>query len=449
MKLRRGMKGRRCVRDWGAVCGLLGLTTLFFWKIALTNRILAGLDVFTYFYPYKAYAAQAIRHGSLPLWNPYLFMGVPFLANIQAATFYPLNLPLYWLPVPKMVSYSIVLHVFLGGVFTYLLARRALRFGPWGAFVAATVFALGGFLGAQVEHVNQLTVLVWLPLVMWLFYLSYVGRRLRYVLLTTLLIGVQLLGGHAQSSYIILVALGCYALYLPLAERKGAIRTSVLSPVAVTRVARGLGLFAVVVIVGGGLAAFQLLPTYELSSLSIRGTGLSYRQAASFSLHPGILPSSLLPSFGETPFSEYVAYTGIIPLLLALLGIWRRGRKQQAPFFIALSALGLVLALGIYNPLYYVLYRLVPGFSLFRVPARWLYLYALGMAVLAGLGVEELTSISRAVGVPQVGSAVDYLIMAGDDGRWRKPHVAGASPSARTALPCPTLYTGHRGVTPC
>ncbi len=395
MKLPRGMKGLRYVGDWGAIFGLLGLTILFFWRIALTNRILVGLDVFTYFYPYKAYAAQAIRHGSLPLWNPYLFMGVPFLANIQAATFYPLNLPLYWLSVPKMVSYSILLHVFMGGVFTYLLARRALGFGPWGAFVAATVFALGGFLGAQVEHINQLTVLVWLPLMMWLFYLSYVRRRLRYALLTALLIGVQFLGGHAQSSYIILVALGCYALYLPLAERNGAMRTSLLSPVAVRRVARGLGLFAVVVLVGAGLVAFQLLPTYELSRLSIRGAGLSYRQAVSFSLQPGMLARSLLPSFGDTPFSEYVAYVGIFPLLLAVLGIWRRGGKQQAPFFIALSALGLVLALGVYNPLYYVLYRLLPGLSLFRVPARWLYLYAFGMAVLAGLGVEELASISR------------------------------------------------------
>ncbi len=393
------MKEVSCVRDWGAIFLLLGLTLLFFWKIALTNRILVGLDVFTYFYPYKAYAAQAIRHGSLPLWNPYLFMGVPFLANIQAATLYPLNVPLYWLSVPKMVSYSIVLHVFLGGAFTYHQAPLALRFGPWAALNAGVVFALGGFLGAQTEHVNQVTAVVWVPLVMYLLYLSYERRRLRHALLGAVVIAVQFLAGHAQSSYIALVVLACYALYLPLAERRGVMRTPLLSPVTIRRVTLGLGLFATIVVVGAGLAAFQFLPTYELSRLSIRGAGLSYRQAVSFSLQPGMLPRSLLPNFGDTPFSEYVAYTGIIPLLLALLGVWRRGRKQQAPFFIALSALGLLLALGVYNPLYYVLYRLLPGFSLFRAPARWLYLYALGMAVLAGLGVEELTSIASAAGI--------------------------------------------------
>ena len=83
---------------------LLALTLAFFWKIAFTNLILVGLDVFTYFYPYKAYAAEVVRQGRLPLWNPYLFMGVPFLANAQTALFYPLNFLLYWLSVPKMVS---------------------------------------------------------------------------------------------------------------------------------------------------------------------------------------------------------------------------------------------------------------------------------------------------------------------------------------------------------
>lgn len=60
------------------ILALSALTLLFFWKIALTNLILTGLDVFTYFYPYREYAAQAIRAGHLPLWNPYLFLGVPF-----------------------------------------------------------------------------------------------------------------------------------------------------------------------------------------------------------------------------------------------------------------------------------------------------------------------------------------------------------------------------------
>ena len=148
----------------------LGLLTLaFFWKLLLTNLILTGVDVFTYFYPYRHYAAESVRQARLPLWNPYLFLGVPFLANSQAAVLYPLHWPLAWLPVPKQIAFSIATHVFLGGVFAYLYARRSLEVSRFSAFLGAVIFAFGGFIGAQVEHVNQLNVAVWLPLLLLLW----------------------------------------------------------------------------------------------------------------------------------------------------------------------------------------------------------------------------------------------------------------------------------------
>ncbi len=389
------MKHRRLVQHWASGFSLVILVIMFFWRTALTNLILVGLDVFTYFYPYKAYAVQAMTEGSVPLWNPYLFMGVPFLANIQAATLYPLNLPLCWLSIPKMTTCSILIHVFLAGAFTYLFCRQVLRLGAWGAFVSAVTFALGGFLGAQVEHVNQLSVLTWLPALLWLFHHSFTRRGLLLPSLTGLVIGLQFLGGHVQASYINLVALGSYALYLTAGQARSGMMSGQRAGHVARILMRGMGLFLTVVLLGGGLAAIQLLPTYELSTLSIRSGGLPYRQAVSFSLRPELVVRSLLPSFYDNPFSEYVAYVGILPLLLVGLAIWRRGRRQQAPFFITLSMLGLFLALGAYNPAYFALYRLVPGFGVFRAPARWLCLYAFGVAVLAGLGVEELASLTK------------------------------------------------------
>jgi len=402
-------------RDLLAGATLLALTLAFFWKIAFTNLILVGLDVFTYFYPYRAYAAEVIRQGRLPLWNPYLFMGVPFLANIQTALFYPLNFPFYWLPVPKMVSWSIVLHVFLAGLFAYFYARRSLGLGRWGAWLAAAVFAFSGFVGAQVEHVNQLNCSVWLPLLFLLFDRAW-GRPLRrfggsfrttgvfvhrasahcqgdsqpsqgllYVLLAGLVVGLQFTAGHTQSSYITLFALGVYAIFPPLWRRwgrKGLWR----------ELGRSLLIYLLVVVIGVALAAVQLLPTWELSRLSVRGGGLSYHEAASFSLKPRLLLLSLLPTFGgEEVFSEYIAYLGIVALVLALVGALFQRRHPARPVLIFLTALGLFLGLGAYNPFYFVLYKLVPGFDLFRAPARWLYLYTFGGAMLAGLGADFLS----------------------------------------------------------
>jgi hypothetical protein len=100
------------IRDLLAVAFLWSLVIALYWRIALAGRVLAGGDVFTYFYPYWAEATRAAQAGRLPLWNPYLFMGAPFLANSQVGVFYPLNWPLWLLlPAHRSVHLTIVLHL--------------------------------------------------------------------------------------------------------------------------------------------------------------------------------------------------------------------------------------------------------------------------------------------------------------------------------------------------
>jgi hypothetical protein len=144
------------------------LLAIFFNKMAFSNLILARGDTFLYFYPYWEAAAEALQDGRVPLWNPNLFMGAPFLANSQVGFFYPLNWPVWWLlPVPYAVSASILLHLFIAGVGAYLAGRRTLGLGKWGGLVTAVIFALGGYLTAQVEHINQLQGLAWMPWFLW------------------------------------------------------------------------------------------------------------------------------------------------------------------------------------------------------------------------------------------------------------------------------------------
>ena len=124
---------------------LLGLVLLFFNKMAFSNLILARGDTFLYFYPYWQAAAEALKAGRIPLWNDSLFMGAPLLANSQVGFFYPLNWPVWLLwTTPYAVSASILVHVALAGVGTYLLAKRALGLAWQAALLTAVFFALGG-----------------------------------------------------------------------------------------------------------------------------------------------------------------------------------------------------------------------------------------------------------------------------------------------------------------
>ncbi|MBM3135855.1 MAG: YfhO family protein, partial [Chloroflexi bacterium] len=371
--------------DLLAIVALAALTLLFYWRMVGTNQILTSYDTFTYFYPYRAYAANALAQGRLPLWLPDLFLGVPFLANIQTAVFYPLNLLFWVFSTPQALAASVVGHVFLAGAFTYAFARLSVGLGRFGAFLAAVVFMFGGFLAVQAGHVNQLNASAWLPLLLLTFDLAYRRRSLAWGLGAGLVLAMVLLAGHTQEAYMTLVALGLFALWRALtagpAPRGRWLRLRVAA-----------GLLILVLLVGLGLAAVQLLPTAELSLLSVRGGGMSYREATSFSLDPRLGLVALLPGFSEQPpSSEYVGYVGIVALGLALAAVVRRWREPAVVFFALLAGLGLFLALGRWNPFYYLAYHLVPGFQLFRVPARWLYLYTFGAAMLVGLGVENLS----------------------------------------------------------
>ena len=371
------------------------LLGLFFNKMAFSNLILARGDTFLYFYPYWDAAAEALRNGRIPLWNPHLFMGAPFLANSQVGFFYPLNWPVWLLlPTPYAVSASILLHLFIAGVGAYLAGRQTLGLGRWGGLVTAVLFALGGYLTAQVEHINQLQGLAWMPWFLWVaarVFRSKLGNR--WVLVGqgavgfALLFSLQLLAGHTQTSFITGVMLIVWGAAHWL--EKWLLRDS----------PHGLGLsfqwrrfyrrLPLVLLMGGGVAvlltAVQLLPTFELIQQSSRQGGLTPNEVLSFSLHPLLLNRALLPAYGQSLFSEYVAILPLTALLLAFMAAWQWRNWRGVVPVITLVLLGLLLALGIFNPLNWLLARL-PGFDLFRVPARWLAVYALGVALLAGLG---------------------------------------------------------------
>jgi hypothetical protein len=286
---------------------------------------------------------------------------------------------------------TIVLHIWLAGAGAYIFARRSLGLSRWAAWLGAATFALGGYLGAQVEHVNQLQALAWLPCLFTFFDLALECWRWGLALATV--VSVQLLAGHSQSVFISLVGLGIYALW-PLVEGAAAHRLSARN------LAQRLGLWLSAAMVGALLAAAQLVPTLELAGQSMRAGGLTWREAVSFSLSPALLLQALLPNFRQTLFSEYVAYIGMVGLALMAVGVWTSWRaakdggqmtdtirplSREAVLRRSLSVLallGVLFALGGYNRCIHCSSssrRVQP----FRVPARWFALYAFGARCLS------------------------------------------------------------------
>lgn len=414
----------RALKSWMAALWLLLFVILLYRRLLLSNQVLASGDILHYFYPYRDYAAEALRHGRFPLWNPYIFLGVPFLANPQSAVLYPFHWPLSWLPVTKQIYWSAAFHTWWLGMGVYCLMRR-FHFDATSAFLSALVVAGSGFYGGMIGHINQMNCAAWLP---WaILALERRGHWRHSVGLLGLFVALMIFAGHTQTLFINLIGLGLWALFpfdLDLSYQRSstpAVRSDLVHnqpklrkikgqrwrlperQEEVTRTVRWIT-FRLSRTLGGLtlgliLSLAQLIPTLELSALGLRSGGLSFIEATSFSLNPLRMPFTLLPSYGlldlsvtfETlGYSEFVAYVGLGGLFLAGLALWH----CRSPFgYVALllAGAGLFLALGRWNPAYWLFYQLVPGFSLFRTPARWLMLYTLGMGLLCGLGAHYLS----------------------------------------------------------
>lgn len=381
------------------IAGILVL--LFFFRLAFTDHILARGDTYAYFYPYWAVRDTHLRAGEIPLWTPNLFMGAPLLANSQLGTFYPPNWLTIYASPPDAIRISILLHVFWATLGAMFLARYALGISPLPALVTGVAFGLGGYIGSHVEQINQLHGLSWMP---WLFLFTHLAmQKRRYWLVLGIGWALQLLSGHTQTVFITGVGLGIYVLFSPPptpSPQRGEGAKSTTSPPFSIRWGKGAGGIGVknrlgrlvglliAVIIAIVIALPQLIPTQGLISQSNRGGGLNPQQATAFSLDPFMIGRGLLPSYDGQPFGEYVAYIGIIGLALASIGIFASDRRKWA--WIILGAVGFLFALGRFNPLYYSVLAELPGFNLFRVPARWLALYALAGAMLMGLGLHTL-----------------------------------------------------------
>jgi hypothetical protein len=371
-----------------------------------------------FFGPEKHGLARLLRQGVLPVWLNSQYGGEPLLANLQHGVLYPGNLPFWLLPTSTALEVVAALHVALAGVFMWAYCRIGLRTGRWGAILAALAFGFGSVTLQHIILLNQLQVIAWMPLVLLFGHLALERGRLRWVVLTGVAVGLQLLAGHPEEWVYTVFALGTYGLAWTLAAR----------PVQWPRRA-----LAAALRLGGAMAAFGLLFAWQLlPTLLLQRHG--WRTAPGFDeqyeLPAKLAFNALLPDYGNVLFGENVGFIGLVALGLAGLGIWAGPRRLafMRVWALGLSLFGLLMTLGDHSPLY----RLIAGHlrlvAEFRVPARYLLLLYFPLAAAAALGTDAL--LDRDVGRPArrvrqglgglavVGLVLGVALVAGGHSTW-------------------------------
>lgn len=381
--------------------GALGILTAgFFWQLLFTRNTFmpaGGGDLAGFLYPTYHFAQEWLTRGIIPLWNPYIFGGTPFVGDIQTALFYPPNLLTFFLSNPlqyRDLEYLSVLHFYLAGAGMFAL----LRYGKltqnnsplnrFACFAGALAFAFSDLFITHFGNLNLIASAAWLPLVFLFFTRALNENSKRVGFKLALFAGITLafsfFAGHVQSFLFIVLTLGLYAMYSIVLDRAQWKHHALIL---------GLALGA-----GIGLSAITLLPALELTQLSVRSS-FAYQDAAQFSLPPIELIGILIPGFfGRGPQNAWgpwarveVGYLGIFPLLLALFAVILR-RNAKTMFFVFVGIIGVLLALGGYAILHGWLFQFIPGFGQLRAPARFILLFDFGLAVLTAIGFDAIVS---------------------------------------------------------
>jgi len=375
---------------------LVGLNVVFFADVLFTNQTFFARDVSTFHYPLKKLVTEAYARGEWPLWNPYVQLGQPLLANPNSMAVYPGQLLFHILPFSWAFELHFVIHCALAGLGTFRLARK-LSLSLQAAFLSAVIYNFSGVALSTVNLFNILPVVAFLPwlsvALLWLLSSPSVARAcLAILLFGAFLLLLEPLSSLATGLFLCILA-GRYWRSL------GAAETSL------GRLARILGL----VFLGSiSVAAVQILPTLELLQFSGRKGGLGFSEATFWSLHPVQFLQVLCPKvLGEyfrleapVPWparffdqrEPYLlsCYFGAMAILLAAWGGWHSIRHWATQALLVGMALSFLLALGLHTPLYSALFDWVPAFRYGRFPVKFLLVTNLCLSLLAGTGWASL-----------------------------------------------------------
>jgi hypothetical protein len=389
---------------------LLGEVLIFYYRVLFLPGYAIPYDLQGYHAPLATFASKALGSMRIPLWDPYTYCGFPYFANIQTQLFYPPAWPGFFAAkliglqhILRVLEWQLALHVFLGGVFTFLLLRR-LGLGRASATFGATIFQLGAYFTSQTQHLGAVCGAAWMPLA-WQSVVE-LGSHLqkRWLAVLALSLSMTVLAGFPALTVVAFVCCGVLAAALVLTHQS--------THRLLVAVAMG-GVWAVLV------SAIAVLPTMELISWSTAASRGEWGGGRGMPLRA--LGSLLVPDWNgifdlktyKLPHNPTFLYLfcGLSGLALAVAGIFTR---RGTAFAVVTGVCGFWM-LGTSTA--------VGGFVAARTPAvvaAPIYVefalagFVLGVAVLAGLGAEQfIARRSQLAVVPLIFIAVLELNWAG------------------------------------
>ena len=361
---------------------LILLTILYWHKLFFSSMTIYWEIMYRFMYPFIMFYSESLKNLSMPLWNPYLCCGTPFLAMLQTQVFYPFNLLFVFFSFPAALNIYIIIHTFLAGFFTYVLMRYN-NFDEKSSLLASVIFMFNGFFIYHFEFIHHVSAYIWLPVIFYFFQKAVYESEIRYYIAASVFLTIQFFAGYPQFSYYTLLILASFLAFNLAANRQitNKARTAVLSA------------FSVIIFIL--LASVQIIPTFELMGLSERARGLNLEAATAYSLNlKEIITFIFVPvwnMFFPKVFHDPQTtgfYFGILAPIIVFLSFKNRNNRMLVLYFLFLFFSGLLLSLGTNTPVYNLFLNYFPGMKYFRFPVQCIFFAIFGISFLCAYGLS-------------------------------------------------------------
>lgn len=370
------------------------LVTALWWPTLAQHKSLIHGDSIVHGLPLMDLLSRALHGDASLLWSDQIYGGHPIFAEGQGAFAHPLNIVLAAL-VPPVYGHNLFhflsMLLLAGGTFGLCRTLGASRFSAGFAALAATFATVN--IGAQ----QNLTIggsITWIPWALWAME-AWLRRpdAVRGVALGASCC-LLILAGYPQVFHGTVVYMAASLLVLPLARSGREYLQGSWSRL----VASG----ALAVLLCAGLAAVQVLPLLELTSLSHRSDGV--RLLPVMPEDASVYWRGFLYTLDglDPPPGGYFPAAGSILVCAAAALVLVTTTSLRAKGHLLATLLLIQLGIGAASPLFSTLYghHLVPGLTFFRTLSTYLNVAVVGVAVLAALGIDGLMNYWQRLPAP-------------------------------------------------
>lgn len=364
---------------------IFGITRFLFYR---------GNDLTTQFLPDALFFKESILSGKFPIWNPWIFAGMPYLLDPQNLLWYPPNYLFLLLPIEIGFFILLVLHLCLAG---YFVKKLLSNLGRW-SWIGVALFISSPKLIAYLEEGNWsiLIALTWLPCLYW----ALRERKLKWSVfaLSAMIINNINIGYYAAIFSIMYI---WFFKNAPLKFLKTVFK--IFFPVMICTAPRWLPLL----LYGQSTvrAALHEAPLPFWSWMKIA-------KSITFPLlkgHPQLQ-------------NEEILYLGLAGIGLALLGLFFHFKqtiklhllaRKSTLFWMTWTLFSFAIVLNVKFPLHQ-LFQLSPGFSLLRITTRVWGFSILAVSLFATASCFAISKKSQLLALSLCTTAlVENLLFAG------------------------------------